>query len=133
MRKVTNEIKEACNKLKEINTDEPKKLDLTALKDLRKFCNVQIFKTNDKHERVISFFIENYLNEIFNNLFIDTKYNQRLHESRIVIYKNITSNLSKLEIACNDKDVDKIFKTMDKIIKGYVDQINYLNNLHQIF
>jgi hypothetical protein len=132
MNKLSDELKETVSKLKYINEAESTQIDVTALKELRRFCNAYSYTANDSLERTISFIIAKYLDDIFNNFFIDTTYTRELHNARIIIYKDLCENLPKLEDELNNRNFENILKILNRIFEIYVEQINYLNRHFQI-
>jgi|GEM_PF-3500981 len=124
------ELERTIEKLESANGSEPTHLDLTALKEFRKFCDLQVFGTNNSLERTVSFFLTKYLDEIFNNLFIDTTYTIDLHKSRIIIFQRIIEQLKDLKDALKQENIQNVVEILNLILQTYVQQIVNLNSLY---
>jgi len=124
------ELERTIEKLESANGSEPTHLDLTALKEFRKFCDLQVFGTNNSLERTVYFFLTKYLDEIFNNLFIDTTYTIDLHKSRIIIFQRIIEQLKDLKDALKQENIQNVVEILNLILQTYVQQIVNLNSLY---
>ena len=127
MNDLSSKIEETARNLKTALNKDPKHLNFAALKDLQKYCGNCFFETDEPLERVVSFIILKYLDEVFVNLLIDATYTIDLLKARIRIHKNLIESLPKISKSLKEQKSEDILNLLSNTLGIYINQIDFIN------
>lgn len=108
----------------EQNYDHP---NVISLKELSRFCSGRLFETENDTERLLCFFLSNFIDDFFCNLSTDTPYDEKLQDSRISFYKYLSKTLVELCDAIKTNNQVALFECLAKSVSNYIEKINFLN------
>jgi hypothetical protein len=131
MEMVTKWIAKAGRELSSALEEDPEHPNVTALRELERYCEGQFVASRNKFERFVCFMIVSFVNEIFFNLGGDTPYSIKLHEERVSLYREVAKGFTNLgaKQAKGKRVIADFVETFSGLIDSYANKIKILNDI----
>jgi hypothetical protein len=128
MHPLLTEISEAIKKIELSISEDENSLNFVPLRKLSQVCLEFLIAEKGTDISGIAFFLHSYISNLFFNFGGDTIFDEKLLDSKKVIYASISKWLYELKESLDVNNHERANHAMNEMVKEYYKQVNFLNS-----